>query len=393
MNYQALTTRPRDRRIPRRRFHTTSARRRKLPDMPIPPYVEAILDAAQIAPSYNNMQPWRFAVEGDTISFLVDHERDRSPANANGRMARIGVGAAVECAVLRAGRMGSTVRFETPRENALVTFTVSPAKRTPEPDKALVRRTTNRRLYDGRPLDDATFTWLQEATPSHDATRTLWFGRERVRALGLLIEEGETLFFGDIHRLREGALKAIRFDARDREEVARAIAWLPRALSSSERMALDALRRTPQDRLVAMGAFAKMGARARRLVESASGLCVITTQGWDPSADVAVGRIALRRAWLALTRRGLVAQPITSIAALGAILEGSPDGAVQLNERERASSLVASVRAAFPSADRGSRIALLMRFGWAPPATARVRRMSLADSVVEAVASSGIPPA
>ena len=126
--------------------------------MTIAPHIERILDAARIAPSKDNMQPWRFVVEGETISFLVDHERDRSPANASGRMARIAVGAALECTLLRAGRMGATVRFQTPRANALVTLTITEPKRIPEPDKALVRRATNRRLYDGRPLDDATFS-------------------------------------------------------------------------------------------------------------------------------------------------------------------------------------------------------------------------------------------
>jgi len=126
-------------------------------------HIERILDAARLAPSYENAQPWRFVVEGDTVSFLVDRERDRSPPGAGGRMARIAVGAALECALVRAGRMGAAVRFEAPRGSALVTVTISDPKRVPEPDKALLRRATNRRPYDGRAVDDATFAWLQEA--------------------------------------------------------------------------------------------------------------------------------------------------------------------------------------------------------------------------------------
>ena len=66
----------------------------------VPAHIARILDAARIAPSRDNLQPWRFLVEGETVSFLVDHERDRSPANAGGRMARVAVGAAIECALL-----------------------------------------------------------------------------------------------------------------------------------------------------------------------------------------------------------------------------------------------------------------------------------------------------
>jgi nitroreductase len=338
---------------------------------PLAPHIERILDAARIAPSRDNLQPWRFAVEGETVSFLVDHERDRSPANTGGRMARIAIGAAIECALLRAGRMGAIVRFHAlPRTGALATITFSSPKRIPEPDKALLRRATNRHLYDARPVDDATFSWLREATPALESTRTLWFGRERVKALGPILEEGETLFLSDA-RNREATLAAVRFDVRDREEVTHGLSIGCLELSATERITLDTLRRTPVERLTAMGVFAKMGARARRLMESASGVCVITVTGSEPEAVLAVGR-AMQRAWLALTRRGLVAHPMSAIAALEAIGDGADP---------RVSTVVASARAAFPNAERGSRIGLLLRFGWAPDPTARVRRLPLEESV------------
>lgn len=349
--------------------------------MSLLPHVERILDAARIAPSHDNMQPWRFIADGETVSFLVDHERDRSAANADGRTARIAVGAALECALLRAGRMGSAVRFEAPRPGALVTIHLSLPKRTPEPDKALVGRSTNRRLYDARPIDDATFQWLQQATPALEGARTAWFGRERVRTLGPILEQGDEVFWEQA-RTREGMLRALRFDVRDREEVAQGLSLGSLELTPAERLVLDAIRHTPQDRLAAMGAFKKMGARARRLVESASGVCIVTTPGADPASDVVVGR-CMQRAWLALTRRGLVAQPMTSLLQLETVLaidERRTDG-THPDGHDRAAAAVAALRGAFPSVERGARIGMLMRFGWAPAPTSRVRRLPLEESI------------
>jgi nitroreductase len=350
---------------------------------PLPEHVDSILGAARLAPSHDNQQPWRFLVEGDAISFFVDQDRDRSPGCDGGRMARIGVGAAVECALVRAGRLGASVRFQPPRPGALVTITVSDAKRQVEGDKALMRRTTNRHLYDGRAVDEATFKWLQEATPPLESARTHWFGRERVRTLGPLVEEGEAILFADA-RLRSAALRAVHFDARDREEVTHGLSVGSLELSGAERVNLDALRQTPQDRLAAMGAFQKMGARARRQIESASGVCVIATGGADAFADVAVGRSMLR-AWLALTRRGLAAQPMASLPALEAALEANPGG---LAEADRARAATLALRAAIPSIEKGARIALLLRFGWAAAPTASVRRLALEESV--ATSESGM---
>ena len=179
---------------------------------------------------------------------------------------------------------------------------------------------------------------------------------------------------------REAALKAVRFDVRDNEEVARGLSLGSLELTPAERMALDAFRRTPQDRLEAMGAFDKMGAYARRLVESASGVCIVATPGTDAMSDVVVGR-CMQRAWLALTRRGLVAHPMNAIASLETRLGLDESSAPPLADAPRASALVASCRAAFPVVDKGSRIAFLMRVGQAPAPTSRVRRLPLADSV------------
>jgi nitroreductase len=343
------------------------------------PHVECILDAARIAPSHDNMQPWRFVVDGDTISFLVDHERDRSPANAGGRMARIGIGAALESALQCAGRLGAAARFEAPPQSALVTLRISPPKRMPEPDKAAIRRATNRRIYDGRAIDDPTFAWLQEATPPLEGVRTLWFGRERVRTLGPIVEQGEAAFFAE-PATREAALRAVRFDVRDREEVTRGLSVGSLELPPAERLNVDSLRHTPHDRLVAMGAFKRVGAHARRLVESASGVCVLTASGSDPTADVTVGR-CMQRAWLSLTRRGLVAQPMSAIVQLATILEQDGANGTRLDDPQHAAGVVASFCSAFPSVERGSRIALLMRFGRAPDPTSRVRRLPLEDSI------------
>jgi nitroreductase len=339
-----------------------------------PDHIERILDAAHLAPSHDNLQPWRFIVRGETFSIVVDPERDGSPRAAqarSSRAARIGVGAALECALLRAGRMGALVHFEEPAEGALVTVTITQPKRTPEPDKALLRRATNRRVYDGRPVDDATFAWLAEATPPLDGTRTHWFGRERAKVLGPILAQGEELYYAD-PAIREAALRALRFDARDREEVTRGLSIGCLELTPAERLTLDTLRHTPQDRLASMGAFRKLGARAQRLVESASGVCVISVKGESPAADVATGR-SLQRAWLALTRRGLAAQPMAAVPMLEGELEPGTEGPVV--------EVVRSLRAAFPNLDREERVAMLLRFGWAPAPTSAVRRLPLGDSV------------
>jgi nitroreductase len=241
-------------------------------------HIERVLDAPHLAPSHDNLQPWRFVVEGETISFHVDHERDRSPANAGGRIARIALGAALECALPPCRWDGSD---------------------GPHP------RATRGRARHGLDLrPEAHPRARQRARPSHHQPASL-------------------------------------------------------------RRTLD-----------------KLGAHARRLVESASAVCIVATPGTDAMSDVLVGRTMQRVArahppWL---RRPLDERDSHHRSAP----RRADRSAVR---RSDARALVASFRAAFPGVDRASRIAFLMRVGQSPPPTTRVRRLPLGDSV----AAGGAP--
>lgn len=339
-------------------------------------HLERLLEAARTAPSCDNNQPWRFTVSGearDTISFSVDPTRDPS---SDGTMARIAIGAAIECACVAAARMGANVRFLERRPGALVTISVTAFKRVAEPDLSRTRRVTNRRTYDGRAFDDATAEKLREATKPRDRAQTHWFGRERVRALGPLFEQGEELFFLD-PALRERALSSLRFDVKDREEVTRGLSVGSLELTAAERATLVSLRKREgnTDPQVAAVEFRKMGARARRLVESASGVCVVATDLSGEMADVHVGR-AVQRAWMALTHHGLVAQPMTTMMSLAqSSLAADPEAGA------RVMAALTAFRRAFPSVPKESRIAFLMRFGWAEPPSCRVGRLPLEESL------------
>ena len=331
-----------------------------------------ILDAARSAPSHDNLQPWRFVVEGDVLSLGLDHER-----LGDATAARIALGAAVECVYVAAARAGATVRVLDPREGALVTLSITDPKRLPEPDLARTRRVTNRRAYDGRALDDATLRALKEASPARGHVHTQWFGRERARALAPLVEEAEELLFLD-EALRARALGAVRFDAKDKDEVTTGLSLGSLELTTAERATLTGMRKTPRP-----AEAKKLGARARRLLESASGVCVITA-GPDPADDIDVGR-AVQRAWMVLTKLGMAAQPMTTpitlplafrtLSDLDGARDTIPDALDVVPVRARA--LGEALRRAFPNLAHDARVAFLLRFGWAEAPSCRVGRLPI----------------
>jgi hypothetical protein len=144
-------------------------------------------------------------------------------------------------------------------------------------------------------------------------------------------------------------------------------------LTSAERAAFVALRK-PAGSSMNLASLKTLATRARKQVESASGVLIITTTGSDAMADVDVGR-SMQRVWMALTQRGLAAQPMTRMMSLAQAPSATG------TENEFVAPLLQAFRGAFPNVPDGTRIAFLMRFGFAEAPTCRVSRLPLEESL------------
>ncbi len=115
----------------------------------------ACLDAATLAPSVHNSQPWRFKADHNRIDVLVDVDRRLLAIDPSGREAMISVGAAVlnlRVAILNAGRTPITTLLPDPGEPRLAaTVTIGPERRPDATVRALAsaidKRRTNRRPF------------------------------------------------------------------------------------------------------------------------------------------------------------------------------------------------------------------------------------------------------
>ena len=75
------------------------------------------------------------------------------------------------------------------------------------------------------------------------------------------------------------------------------------------------MKRMPDGLLKLGGLAGVFAAKARQLVRSASGLCLVVAPDGAEATDLLAGR-ALQRAWLALAAEGLATQPMMSLLVL-----------------------------------------------------------------------------
>jgi hypothetical protein len=176
--------------------------------------------------------------------------------------------------------------------------------------------------------------------------------------------------------MRRSFLGQVRFDAPPAMPVAEGLSLASLELSASDRVALRVMRYMP-DRLLRIGGAGRVfAAKARALVASASGLCLIVAPDRSERADLDVGRVT-ERAWLALTARGMAAQPMMSLLVLDNVLEHGNPALVATLGRDRLAALLKEFRALVAEEVGGGRPAFLMRFGFAPPPSGRTGRRPL----------------
>jgi hypothetical protein len=346
--------------------------------------IQTLIKAATLAPSGDNTQPWKFSFDPiqNRIDLFVDPARDPSPMNRGQRMARIAVGAALVNLQRTAQHNGWPTELISPERPALASIRlVGPGPEQINIEHVLTERVTNRRFYNGQPLSEAILSALQEETPAEENVQTLWMtDRTRLPNLGRLIGQGDALMFG-VPSMRKAFLANIRFDSPALARVDEGLSLASLELSSLERPALSAMKWLPNWLIHYGGGLRAFATKAQRLVESASGLCLILANDDSEKTDQFVGQ-ATQRAWLALTRFGLAAQPMMSLPVLeNAIDKGSEDLISPLRETtvkrliQEVAGLILEVK--------GSRVAFLLRFGFAPFPSGRTGRIKLSIHEIE----------
>lgn len=357
---------------------TRSAPAARTGDSPSAAALELLVQSAVLAPSGDNLQPWRFlcdAARGE-IRIILDETRDPSPMNSGQRMSRIAIGAALQNIVRTADTNGWELEIEAQAAMAAAIVRLrGPSVAAGGLDEALSKRVTNRRKYDGRPLPGEVLAELRASTAELEGVRTHWITeRERLEHLAELIGEADALMFGE-PSMRLAFLGNVRFDLPPEAAAAEGLPLDSLEVGKADRVALRLMRRIPDLLLKSTGGLKVFAKTARGLVTSASGLCVIAAKDDGTATDFSVGR-SMQRAWLALTERGLAVQPMSSIPVLqNAIQHGSPALRTALDQ-DTVNRLVKRFRELVPEMGE-ARPAFLMRFGYAPPPTGRTGRLPL----------------
>lgn len=281
--------------------------------------LKTLVEAALLAPSGDNMQPWWFEIDNQnsSITIRIDETADPSPMNQGQRMSRIACGAALENIVQTAAHNGWQIETQEILDRDFIARVIVTSK---SDSKCLIpetirNRCTNRKLYNSQPLTKAQGKSVIGSVPSENGIEIVWCTEHRqLSKWSKAIGQADAQMMSKPKFLR-AFLSNIRFDLQPNEVANEGLSIGSLEISHIDRQLMSVLRYVPEwilKLLPLRGSFRK---HSEKLVRNSSGICYLIPQYSGPDADLATGR-TMQRLWLALTAAGFQVQPMMSIPVL-----------------------------------------------------------------------------
>jgi len=321
-----------------------------------------LVDAAVLAPSPDNNQPWQFAPGPDGLTIDLDPRR-ALPSDVNSMFDLLGLGAAVENACIAARKLGYEPRVDY-GSRPTARITLSAGGRGDSLFPHLAARCTCRKLYSTRPLPDRSVDHMAWAARRFSAVELDWItDRPRIRAFARLIMKSDRIRF-EYEPFHNEIFRQLRFSTDEVERTRDGLDVRTLELPPGTGVILQKLR--PWKR---MKWVHRLG--LGRLLTLPSALSVIRSGAlgvlWacepTPTRFLEGGR-ALQRIWLSAHAEGLSLQPLGSLPIFIAHVEQLRGRKLRPQHERLVRKLMRRFEDLLPAAHRRT-LLMLFRLGYA----------------------------
>ncbi len=183
-------------------------------------HAKALIDYAAKAPSGHNSQPWKFAIDDDSIAIHPDFSCALPVVDPDHRELFISLGCAAQNMIIAAAHFGYQCHWEIKQNpqgshSIVTTFNESPAVAKEKLFAFIDKRQTNRSVYNGKNVDNKIVAELQTVTDDkHIGIYAFQNGEAHFQTLKAAILEGNAIQMNDAEFKKE-LLAWIRFSQRE----------------------------------------------------------------------------------------------------------------------------------------------------------------------------------
>ena len=352
--------------------------------------IEWLVRRAAMAPSGGNVQPWRFVWRrGRELDCHLDRAHSGTLLDYECSASYLALGAAAENACIAASglRRGANLAFFPLAAEPDLVFRLTLSEASEEvPEGPLLpyieSRATNRHLAERRPLDPGHAQTLREAAREREAELTLITDPVVLTEVGILLGEVDRFRFL-CERLHTEMMSELRWTPEEALATGDGIDVTTLELDAVGMAGLRLLSNTKTAGFLrSLGTGTRLERSARRSIDAASAVGLVSVDGIDARAHARAGR-AVQRIWLWATRLGLALQPMTVAPYLFARLTRGAGEGLMSKEIISLEKLRERFARVFPPAP-GRAQPMLFRLAHAPSPTATALRRPVV-SILEVV--------
>lgn len=283
-------------------------------------FIERIAQAGAFAPSGDNLQPWTFINDDESLLIFHDPNQDRSLFNVRHLASYIALGAVLENVLIAATKYNyraDICYFPEPQKQDLIArVTFARGVETDSLVDSIEKRCTNRRAYETRPLDGSIIQRLNLEPNRFPHIGLVWvFDQSRLKKIGAIVSRADQLLFEN--PLVHGHLfSTLRWN---QAEIERTRDGLPIASLELGRVGSLAFRILKSWTIVkclnCFGLSTAVANHSTVLMKRCSAAGLIIAPDVAPSSFLEVGR-SFQRVWLNATKENLAFQPMTALIFL-----------------------------------------------------------------------------
>ncbi len=358
--------------------------------------IRKLVEAAVLAPSDGNNQPWRFLYRHDNRTLGVFHDAARSggPDDELGRqMALVAIGAAIENIAIVSGTEGKTVSaelFPAAKDPSLVAeLRFTPRAGGPHDDPLVEQiglRLTNRHPGTRNNLSPAHAQVLMSAAREGSAKLQVCSERTVLNELGQILGEAERIRLLS-PRLHREFMQTLRWSPTEAEQTRDGMGLETYAANPGEAAMLRLIRPPQVAKLLRdVTGGSGLAAGINQTIQTSAALALLTISGTSPAVFVRGGR-AMQQIWLTAAALGLSVHPLNNLIAMLARVERYQGAGLDKHEIGAILDLRERFTRCFTVSMSDAEI-LLFRLSYTDTAPQRSQRRSV-DDTFAAVQSIG----
>lgn len=345
--------------------------------MNLPAHIKTILEAAILAPSGENAQPWRFIISDNQIQLFNVPERDQSYYNYGQLGSYVAHGAAIENMVTAAAETGyrtDVKLFPPSSDKDLVAEIKLTSDGNIKPDSLYPytkTRVSNRKPYHKTSLTGAQKREIESLQSFGHAKLFITDDRAKIGELAVVGATNERVMLEtkEVHNFFFSHLNWT-----EREELEKRYGFYIKTLELPPlaKILFRLFKHWPIMRLFNAIGFPKLVVKGNtQLYTTASAMIVITTDSNTKEEYVEAGRLT-ERFWLTATKLGLAVQPLTGTLFFNQKIRGDGGIGFSLGQIDLLKEKYACAQKTFNLENEN--IAMMFRVGFADIPSARASR-------------------